>query len=164
MKGKGRGWVSLSVCIVVRCFFLPFSSTTVENFQQFSISMCHRQMRKYSWWGFLPFPSASPLNCNLKYLNLYICRSTFPEGRLIPHFLHRIHAVFSSNGHFYSVLSGFVVSLFLKISKGKPSKRKENVLFPLGIRKHRSSFYYIRRHEVVSSRLKYRKFSSKFSN
>lgn len=81
MQGKGRGWVSLGVFVVVRCFPLPFSSTTVGNFQQFSISMCHRQMRKYSWWGFLLFPSASPLNCNLKCLNLYICSSTFLSQR-----------------------------------------------------------------------------------
>lgn len=49
MQGEGRGWVSLSVFVAVGCFFLPFFSTTVGNFQQFSISMCHRHIRKYSW-------------------------------------------------------------------------------------------------------------------
>lgn len=52
--------------------------------------------------------------------------------------------MFSSNGRLYSVLSSSIVSIFLKFLKLILQKENKMVFFfPLGIRKHNSSFYYI---------------------
>lgn len=74
MLGKVRGWVSLSVFVAVE-FFFPFSFTTVGNFQEFSISMYHRQMCTGSIAGEASSLTFQPShwNCNLKKENLYIC-------------------------------------------------------------------------------------------